>query len=196
MRTRDEHKQDLIRRKAIEIIAKVGFEGLSMHKLAKAAGVSSNTIYVYYKNREDLLVQIFNEVNEAITRATLEGFDPEMEFEEGVRLLWLNRYRYFVAHPLHLMLMEHFNNSDLVQKVDRRNHQLFNRLMTRFLEKATRGKQLAKMPSETYWAIAFAPLFQLLKFHVRKRSMDGKPYVLTEKMAMEACEHVLDALRQ
>jgi len=195
MRTRDEHKQDLIRRKAIEIIAKVGFEGLSMHKLAKAADVSSNTIYVYYKNREDLLVQIFNEVNEAITLATLRDFDPAMDFDEGVRRLWLNRYRYFTAHPLHLMLMEHFNNSDLVQKVDRKHHLLFNKLMTRFLEKAIHEKQLAKMPAETYWAIAFAPLFQLLKFHVRKRSMDGKPYVLTEKLALETCEHILDALR-
>ncbi len=40
MRNKDEHKEKSIREKAIEIIVKEGFDGLSMHKLAKAADIS------------------------------------------------------------------------------------------------------------------------------------------------------------
>ncbi|MGZ3932351.1 MAG: TetR/AcrR family transcriptional regulator, partial [Bacteroidia bacterium] len=43
MRTRDEQKESAIRQKAIEMIVKEGFDGLSMQKLAKAAGVSPAT---------------------------------------------------------------------------------------------------------------------------------------------------------
>ncbi|HOZ87501.1 MAG TPA: helix-turn-helix domain-containing protein, partial [Bacteroidia bacterium] len=60
MRIRDENKEAAIRKKAIEMIVNEGFDGLSMAKLAKAAGVSPATIYIYYKNREDLLHQLFN----------------------------------------------------------------------------------------------------------------------------------------
>jgi len=49
MRTRDEAKEHAIRDKAIEMIVKVGFDGLSMQKLAKAAHVSPATIYLYFK---------------------------------------------------------------------------------------------------------------------------------------------------
>ena len=55
MRTRDEAKEAAIRKKAMELIVLEGFDGLSMHKLAKSAGVSVATIYIYYKDREDLL---------------------------------------------------------------------------------------------------------------------------------------------
>ena len=42
------------------MIVKEGFDGLSMQKLAKAANVSPATIYLYFKNREDLLNQLYN----------------------------------------------------------------------------------------------------------------------------------------
>jgi AcrR family transcriptional regulator len=59
MRTRDENKESAIRQKAIEMIVKKGFDGLSMQKLAKAADVSPATIYIYYKDRDDLIVQLW-----------------------------------------------------------------------------------------------------------------------------------------
>ena len=51
MRIRDEKKESLIKQKAIEMIVKYGFDGLSMQKLAKAAKVSPATIYIYFKDR-------------------------------------------------------------------------------------------------------------------------------------------------
>ena len=58
MRTRDEAKERAIHQKGLQLIVEEGFDGLSMHKLAKAAGVSPGTIYIYYKDREDLIKQI------------------------------------------------------------------------------------------------------------------------------------------
>ncbi len=194
MRVRDENKEAVIRKKAIETISKVGFEGLSMHKLAKEARVSNNTIYIYFKNKEDLLIQIYDEVNQQVTSATLKGFDPEMSLEDGVKKLWLNRYNYFTRHPEHMMLMEHFNNSDLIDKVDKKNYTLFRTTMTKFLDNAKKNNQLIKMPVETYWAITFAPLFQLLKYYHRNRTVENKPFKLTEKDVLEACSHVLKAI--
>lgn len=148
MRSRDENKELAIRLKAIEIIAKTGFDGLSMHKLAKAANVANNTIYIYFKDKEDLLISIYNEVDNAVTNATLNGFAPEMSLQDGVKKLWVNRYRYFIQYPEHMMLIEHFNNSDLVDKVDKKNYHLISKLMTQFLENAARNNQIVRMPFE------------------------------------------------
>ena len=57
MRTRDENKEAAIRTKALEMIVKVGLDGLSMQKLAKSANVSPATIYIYFKDREDLILK-------------------------------------------------------------------------------------------------------------------------------------------
>jgi TetR/AcrR family transcriptional regulator, multidrug resistance operon repressor len=94
MRTRDENKEAAIRQKALEMIVKHGFDGFSMQKLARAASVSPATIYIYFKDREDLLLQLCQEVSQKMMDATLKDFDPAMSFSEGLKLQWINRARY------------------------------------------------------------------------------------------------------
>ena len=43
---------------AEKLIAESGFQGLSMHKFAKEAGVAAGTIYRYFSDKEDLLRQV------------------------------------------------------------------------------------------------------------------------------------------
>ncbi|WP_370598272.1 TetR/AcrR family transcriptional regulator [Plesiomonas shigelloides] len=42
------------------VLATHGFQGLSMHKVAREAGIATGTIYCHFKDKEDLLVQLCN----------------------------------------------------------------------------------------------------------------------------------------
>ena len=44
---------------AVEVIAENGFHRYQVSKIAKKAGVADGTIYLYFKNKEDLLVSLF-----------------------------------------------------------------------------------------------------------------------------------------
>lgn len=46
---------------AVQVIAENGFHGSQVSKIAKAAGVADGTIYLYFKNKEDILVTVFQE---------------------------------------------------------------------------------------------------------------------------------------
>src|SRR6188508_562958 len=105
MRTRDEHKEKSIREMAMKMIVKEGFDGLSMQKLAKAAKVSPATIYIYYKNREDLLNQLYNDVQQTFSDVALEGFNPAVTFEEGLWRQWKNRLKFITHYPVHYKFM-------------------------------------------------------------------------------------------
>ena len=96
MRLRDDIKEGAVREKALQMIVKEGFDGLSMQKLAKAAGVSPATLYIYYKDREDLIINLYMFEMKKMSDATLEGFSPEMHFEEGLKVQWMNRAKYFM----------------------------------------------------------------------------------------------------
>src|SRR3954465_4833564 len=99
MRTRDKSKERALRDQAMKMVVKEGFDGLSMQKLAKLAEVSPATIYIYFKDRDDLILQLFIAENAKMAEATLKNFDPEMSFEEGLRVQWLNRMKYCLKHP-------------------------------------------------------------------------------------------------
>src|SRR6186713_2634010 len=91
MRIKDEHKELAIRQKAVEIIVEKGFDGLSMQKLAKDAGVSPATIYIYFKDREDLLMQLYIGSLTKMFNASVKDFSPDMHFAEGLEIQWKNR---------------------------------------------------------------------------------------------------------
>ena len=88
MRTRDELKENAVKEKALDLFVSEGFDGLSMQKLAKAAGVSPATLYIYYKDRDDLIIQLWEDEMRKMTDATLQDFNPDMSFEEGLKRMF------------------------------------------------------------------------------------------------------------
>src|SRR5699024_2023344 len=46
---------------AVKVIAENGYHSSQVSKIAKEAGVADGTIYLYLKNKEDILVSVFEE---------------------------------------------------------------------------------------------------------------------------------------
>lgn len=46
---------------AVKVIAENGYHGSQVSKIASEAGVADGTIYLYFKNKEDILVSVFQE---------------------------------------------------------------------------------------------------------------------------------------
>lgn len=196
MRTRDENKTQAIREKAIEMIVKEGFDGLSMQKLAKAAGVSPATIYIYYKDRDDLIVQLWTEETDKMFDATLVGFDPSMSFEEGLRLQWSNRARFCIENPISADFLEQLKHSPYHATALKRINPRFMEAMKEFAHNAIKRNELVKLPLEVYWSVAFAPLYSLVKFHMTGRGLRGtEKFVLDDKIMNQALKLVIKALK-
>jgi AcrR family transcriptional regulator len=194
MRTKDPQKELLIRQKTMEIVVKEGLDGFSMHKLAKSAGISVNTIYLNFKDREDLIINVYQSVVKKMEEVLLDGFDPEMDFATGLKLQWKNRIKYSLKHPLHIEFTEHIRYSPIYEKVMQLQGKKFTDVMSQFYEKAIKNKQLIRFPLEVYWSLAYAPLFQLMKFHRQNKSMTGKKFVLTQEKLNQAFSRVLISL--
>jgi AcrR family transcriptional regulator len=59
-RRKDERPQELIRA-ALELFGEKGFAHTTLRDVAKRAGVSKGTVYLYFKNKEDLVVAAVRE---------------------------------------------------------------------------------------------------------------------------------------
>jgi len=193
MRVKDENKELTIREKAIEMIVKEGFDGLSMQKLAKEANISASTIYIYFKNREDLLNQLYLSVWEKFERDALTNFSPDMPFEDGLWLQWKNRFRNICQNPLEYQFAEQFRNSPLINHKDIKPS-VFRKIMNDFVDNAVKKGELVDLPADQYWAIAYGPFYTLVKFHFDQRTMAGKAFTLTEQKLKQVFTLVIKAL--
>jgi len=195
MRLRDPSKEKAIRRKAMEIAVKDGLDGLSLNKVARAAKISASTFYIYFEDLDDLLVQVYLDESEKAFAAMMENFDPELPFAQGLRVQWFNRARYYMKNPQAMLFLEQFKHSPLHERALTLGSSAFREAMQAFVRGAIQRRELIRLPLEAYWAIAFAPLYQLLKFHSQGKSLPGAgKFTLEEPLLLKTLDLVLKAL--
>ena len=195
MRIQDEQKKALVKEKALELLVKSGFEGFSMQKLAKAAGISPATLYIYYADKDDLIRTLGIDLGNRFAETTLTGFDAKMSLREGLKKQWQNRSRYLLENPMEANAWEVIRHSPVGLEVANLITGQIGPVMAEFARNAVKNSELREMPLEVYWSITYGPLYTLMKFHLDGRSLAGKTFVVSEKIMNDTLELVLKALK-
>ncbi|MDR6786569.1 TetR/AcrR family transcriptional repressor of multidrug resistance operon [Pedobacter africanus] len=196
MRARDVNKVELVKQKAIALLVEMGFEGFTMNKLAKACKISVATLYIYYQDKDDLILKIGLEEVERMSRIMLENFDPDCSFAEGLRQQWKNRAKCVLENPLTAQMIEQLRSSTYQDQIFEAFGEVFREPLGKFMHNAIERGEIVAMPLEAYWCVAFGPLYNLLRFHNEGKSLSGKPFVLTDEVLWSAFDVVLKALKK
>ncbi|RFZ92160.1 TetR/AcrR family transcriptional regulator [Mucilaginibacter conchicola] len=196
MRTRDNNKVALVKKTAIELMVKDGLEGFSMNKLARACNISVATLYIYYKDRDDLIVNIAVDEGQKMSAAMTKDFDPDMRFEDGLRVQWRNRYQYVKENPVMNAFFEQLRNSSYQEKFLETFLSDFKIAMGTFMHNAINRGEVETMPFEAYWSIAYGPLYSLIRFDQEGQSMGGRAFKLTDEVLWKTFELAVKALKK
>lgn len=92
------------------LMAKEGLHHLSMHKLAKEAGIAAGTIYLYFKSKDELLAQFARRVFNKFVVAIEEDFDESQSFFEQYRKMWWNIWHFLQENPTILLNMNQYRS--------------------------------------------------------------------------------------
>ncbi|WP_220100753.1 TetR/AcrR family transcriptional regulator [Chitinophaga oryzae] len=186
---------ELVRQMTMQMVAANGIENFSVNSLAKACGISVATLYIYYKDKDDLITQVAIEEGNRLTSAILKDFDPDQSFETGLWQQWKSRSQYLMANPLSSSFIERIHMSSYGEKVGAAISSMFHDSMHRFVAGAVKRKELVPLPVEAWWSVAFAPLYNLLRFHHQGRSFAKKPFKLTDELLRQTFDVVVKALK-
>src|SRR3954470_20819797 len=72
-----EGKRDRILEAAIKVFAAEGFYNAKVSQIAQEAGVADGTIYLYFKSKDDLLINLFEDRMERVNANLREAIDTE-----------------------------------------------------------------------------------------------------------------------
>lgn len=119
MRTKDDEKQEALFKATVKLVNEVGFASSSVSKIAKEAGVSAATLYIYHKNKEALLVSTYIEIKRDLSRALLAGFDDTLPIRDILENVWIKLFDYVSNNRAYYRYMDQFANSPYIDLVDR-----------------------------------------------------------------------------
>lgn len=196
MRLRDEDKVKLVKQKALETIVKYGLEGFSMNKLAKSCGISVATLYIYYKDKDDLVISIAQEEGDKMQETFLQNFDPKLSFEEGLRIQWQNRYAYNLANPFAQSFFEQLRSSAYQERFLENFKQNFKALIGEFTHNIVARGEINPMPLEVFWSMAYAPLYSLIRFDREGQNIAGKPFKMSDDVLWQTFDLVVKSLKK
>lgn len=100
MRLRDENKRKLIVQTAVKLFSELPFHKVRLDDVAEAAGVGKGTVYIYFKNKEELYYSLVYEgFAEAIDGLHVKVNQPGLDYAGKVRALVGGIVEYGVRHP-------------------------------------------------------------------------------------------------
>ena len=98
MRIKDQDKQRRIKDAMVRLILEEGIDGTSVSKIAREAGVSPATIYVYYDSKEEMLAEVFREYSHAPYHYLMQRVDPAMDGRALIEAIVRGYYAFSREH--------------------------------------------------------------------------------------------------
>ncbi len=111
MRSKDEHKEKLILNKALEMIANQGLSGFKMNNLAKEAGIAIGTIYIYFKDKEELINALYVFLLNQEASQTLPIVEASLPLQEKLAKICFQYLKHSLAYPAHAIFYEQYIRS-------------------------------------------------------------------------------------
>lgn len=103
-------KQQCVVDAARRLLATEGLHGLSIKLLVKESGVAAGTIYLHFKDKEDIVRQVHASILHEVGQAMSQCHDVNQPLFEQYRTLWRNLWVYFQQHPNTLLVKAQFDN--------------------------------------------------------------------------------------
>ena len=161
MRNRDDSKKAAIIRSTVKLVNEIGFVSSSVSKIAGEANVSPATIYIYYKNKEDLLVSTYIDIKRELSWAILEGFEDSLPIRDILRDFWLKAFEFISKNPENFQYTEQFASSPYSELVNQAEVEKYFDPMIKIIKKGIAQKIIKEVPLDVIQIFIFNPVMNL-----------------------------------
>ena len=187
MRIKDELKQEAIIQATIKLVNKIGFASSSVAKIAKEANVSPATIYIYYKNKEDLLVSTYLNIKQQMGIAMLKDFNESKPIRDTFRTFWINSFDYISKRPKFFYYAEQFVNSPYSELVNKSAAEKYFEPIIKIIKKGIDQQIIKDVSIDILSAFIFHPIVVLANPRkIRDTKLDRKTIETTFQLAWDA----------
>ena len=109
-------KKSALLKATLTLVNNHGFHNVPMSKIAKLAGVSPATIYLYFEHKQDLINTLYLEVKESFSACAFKNYDEEMSVKKGFEVIWFNIANYKLNKINEASFLAQCDNSPIIDE--------------------------------------------------------------------------------
>ncbi|HEY2726687.1 MAG TPA: TetR/AcrR family transcriptional regulator [Parafilimonas sp.] len=94
MKPRDNKKIEQVYKATLSLVKAKGLAGITMNEIAKEANIATGTLYIYFKNKSELINALFMVCRNRSAAVYFKNFDIAMPFKTGFKTIWFNLLNY------------------------------------------------------------------------------------------------------
>ena len=163
-RSEKNDKYHLILEAAVKVFSRQGFHQSTIAQIAKEAGVADGTIYLYFKNKDDILVQFFSHRAKQVFESFREDVDQAQTSLDKLRSLIRRHLAEFQRDRDGAVVyqVETHQSSRLAEEQIREMSQMYRDFISEIVEKGQQEGKIRKDLNGEYDLVSMTdPLVEL-----------------------------------
>ncbi len=126
----------------LRLTGQVGIAGLKMSNIAKEASIATGTLYIYFKNKEELLNALYFKLQKESAPAIVRDI-THLEINVQLYKMWSIALKRLVANNLRIVFLEQFIISPYISEANKKIDMEFKNYLKQLLEQG-KSKNLIK----------------------------------------------------
>ncbi|GEO21443.1 TetR/AcrR family transcriptional regulator [Cyclobacterium qasimii] len=114
------NKREALVKATIQLVNNNGFHAAPMSKIAKMAGVSPGTIYLYFENKQDLVNQVYIEVKASFTQFAFKDYKETASIAIDFEKIWKNIAAFKLNEIEESMFLSQCENTPMIDEPSRK----------------------------------------------------------------------------
>lgn len=153
MKPKDESKIEEIYAATLALIQEHGLSGITVNMIAKKAGLATGTVYNYFENKEELIINLFDRCFHNYASDYFAGFDPAAPFKVAFRTIWMNMLRHSMARFSEQVFIEQCFHSPYISEEARMGYKEVFLPWRELIEKGKKERLIKQL--DTTWLMIF-----------------------------------------
>ncbi len=115
MRPLDQDKREKILKSVLVLTGKQGLASVTVSGISKTAGIAAGTLYIYFKNKEDIVQLAYAAVEDKLTQAMYHNFDINVPVKQSLKQIYINMLNYRLNNYDETVFIDQYQQSGYIQ---------------------------------------------------------------------------------
>ena len=174
MRKKDTDKRIAIYEAVIKVVHAHGLSATSMSKISKESNLSSSTIYVYFKNKDDMLNSVYLMMVEEMNTILFTNFTKDIEIKKGYFVFMNNLFTYIKNNSQKFSVKQQLHNAPSIYAQTKKKALAFYAPFVEFFTRSVKEKVIKDYPINLMKIFIFESIQSLAQKHHAKELVVSK----------------------